>query len=152
MYSKCLGFKLRQYNTSTRVYFFYFSYCRGRWKPVQISLISSSEKWQSVKDLSLKRSGIHWYLLKTALIIGELIIDYRGIYFPWWWLFSRVITHTWGQVMLKLNFEPSQDGNNDPKHQVIPSSVTMKQVDILKKGLKNLQDQISDQKWHSRPT
>ena len=49
--------------------------------------------------------------------------------------------------MLKLNFEPSQDGNNDPKHQVIPSSVTMKQVDILKKGLKNLQDQISDQKW-----
>ena len=49
--------------------------------------------------------------------------------------------------MLKLNFEPSQDGNNDPKHQVIPSSVTMKQVDILKKGLKNLQDQISDRKW-----
>ena len=42
-----------------------------------------------MKDLSLKRSGIHWFLLKTVLVIGESIIDYHGIYFPWCWVFYR---------------------------------------------------------------
>ena len=51
-----------------------------------------------MKGLSLKRSGIHWFLLKTALIISESIIAYHGIYFPW----SRTImasapsATTWG--------------------------------------------------------